>query len=170
MAEQPIGRDAGLKGARGRAEDPRIQTAMKEATAEGRVAFVVSFENCIAFEPLDGGVMPQDWRDEHRAAFTDDRGRVATDLAAIHVELTAGGQHQTATAWSDGVTLPHRYLTQARRQTTDGAGGTGYDVTAGKLMQADLGVDHANWHTPFTGHSRDEILRRGVESIRLSVV
>ena len=124
----------------------------------------------IARERYDLSEMPAAWQSEHKDAFVDSEGRIGVDAGAIYVEIAAGRERRSTTAWSDGVTLPRRFLDEARAETKDPKRLQGYDITCGNLMATALGVSDSNWHGAFTGHSRDEILTHGAASLPLRIV
>ncbi len=170
--EQPVfypGRDKdneGVRGAVGRCEFgplreqfDAIKTQQAALAAQGQKsapAFVVSFENYFSFEPVDLSKMPLGWIKERGAEYVKN-GRVPVDIAAIHVKAAVGGQEQSTTGFSDGVAAPQRFLEESKK--------TGYDVTAGKFIAAELNVDDANWHGDFTSVDRPTFLTIGVEKM-----
>lgn len=91
VPEQPTGRHQGTQGAQTRARDPQLQAAVSKARSAGGLAFVVSIENTIAVEQVQGK-------------------KTAFDLAAIHVQLGA----QKIDVWSDAVTLDAKYVEQSK--------------------------------------------------------
>jgi non-canonical (house-cleaning) NTP pyrophosphatase len=73
------------------------------------------------------------------------------------------------TVWclSQGVTVPSKYLDQARQFGFGGNSNHGR-VPVGEIFAAHVqGIDHANWHEIVTGHSRYDILTEAVQSLQI---
>lgn len=160
IAEQPIGRDQAEQGARGRCMDSRIQTALGDP--QGKNIFVVSFENAISLEARDLSCLHRSWHAKHADVFVNENGEMPIDVAGIFVQTVVGGKSQESLAFSDGVTLPKKYVEKSRE--------TQYQVTAGSIMEKEMGVSGTNWHEQFVGYSRDYLLRIGVDRIPLAIV
>jgi len=160
IKEQPIGRDQAEEGARGRCQDARIQAAVN-SPGDANV-IVVSFENTIGLESHDTESMPQAWKDNHRQTFVNESGELAVDIAGVYVQAVVGGQKHESLAFSDGVTLPMDYVRQSQAQDCN--------ITAGSLMEQQMGVSGTNWHEQFVGCSRDYLLRIGVGRILFAII
>lgn len=168
VAEQPIGKEAGLRGARGRCADTQIQMELAAAAALGTNAMVVSFESTVCREILDLSVMPAAWHERWASEYLDADGGVMLDLAAIHVETVVKGHRSMAATWSDAVAIP-RHLTETVAKLGK-ATSTGYSLRVGEIAHQRWGLPADNWHEAFVGHSRDEILRRSIAALPLRLV
>lgn len=169
IAEQPIGRNAGVLGARGRCSDLRITSALESAKASGENVMVVSFENTIAIESLNRE-MPKEWQELYGTNYLDAQNCIPVDIAAVCFKAAIGKEFYECVGFSDGVTLPLKYLEEAASSTQNAQAQHGYDITCGKLIARDSGLPDTNWHLGFTGQSRDQLLIDGINGLAVRVI
>lgn len=142
VPEQPIGVEAGARGAANRlhmmgAEPPAVRVAI---------------ESTILLVERPGA----------EEAWVGEDGRVAVDVAAIVVEAGAG----EVLLWSDGVAIPARYVEAARRASTVEA--LGWSTTVGAQIAAELGVCADDWRAALAGRSRGELIAEALAHISVT--
>ncbi|CAF1193408.1 unnamed protein product [Didymodactylos carnosus] len=138
VAPQPVGFEAGFKGAGQRIETLRRQNAVRQEQA------VVSIENFIA------ELVPDMWFDIAYIILQDPLNKIELHL------------------FTQAVPIPIEYVYQARERTpTDyPLKSSGFLVTIGEILHAQLPfINPEDWHERVCGTSRREIIYNTVKSL-----